>query len=76
MEGYRLCTSTHSSALKWSVKDPLPFLPVVTNAPWQIIDKKKKKEVETVTAVEVQNLQTFSLGLLQLMAVCQEKAKI
>jgi hypothetical protein len=43
---------THPS-LKWSVKDPLPFLPVVTNAPWQIIDKKKMKEVETVTAVEV-----------------------
>src|SRR5882762_1270740 len=32
-------------ALRWSVKEPLPFLPVVTDAPWQIIDKKKKKEV-------------------------------
>jgi len=31
----------------------MPFLPVVTDAPWQIIDKKKKKEVETETAVEV-----------------------
>jgi hypothetical protein len=40
-------------ALKWSVKDPLSFLPVVTNAPWQIIDKKKKKEVKTETAVKV-----------------------
>ena len=40
-------------ALKWSIKDPMPFLPVVTDAPWQIIDKKKKKEVETETAVEV-----------------------
>jgi len=41
---------THS-ALKWSVKDPLPsFLSVVNDAPWQIIDKKKKKEVEFETA--------------------------
>ena len=29
-------------ALKWSVKDPMPLLSVVTDAPWQIIDKKKK----------------------------------
>src|ERR1700734_1386815 len=39
-------------ALQWSVTDPLPLLPVVTDAPWQIIDKKKKKEVDTKTAVE------------------------
>jgi hypothetical protein len=39
-------------ALKWSVTDPLPLLPVVTDAPWQIIDKKKKKEVDTETEVE------------------------
>src|SRR6267154_3540018 len=31
----------------------MSFLPVVTDAPWQIIDKKKKKEVETETVVEV-----------------------
>ena len=36
-------------ALQWSVKDPLPLLSVVTDAPWQIIDKKKKKEVEIET---------------------------
>ena len=39
-------------ALQWSVTDPLPLLPVVTDAPWQIIDKKNKKEVDTKTAVE------------------------
>jgi hypothetical protein len=33
-------------ALNWSVKDPMPLLSVVTDAPWQIIDKKKKKEVK------------------------------
>jgi len=38
--------------LQWSVIDPLPLLAVVTDAPWQIIDKKKKKEVDTKTAVE------------------------
>ena len=31
--------------LKLSVRDPMPLLSVVTDAPWQIIDKKKKKEV-------------------------------
>ena len=35
---------THPT-LKWSDKDPMLLLPVVTDAPWQIIDKKKKKEV-------------------------------
>jgi hypothetical protein len=44
---------THS-ALKWSVKDPLPILSVVTDAPWQIIDKKKKKEVN----IETTNIQS------------------
>jgi len=39
-------------ALKWSVTDPLPLLPVVTDAPWQIIDKKKKKYDDSETAVE------------------------
>jgi hypothetical protein len=37
-------------ALTWSVKDPMPLLSVVTDAPWQIIDKKKKKEVKIETA--------------------------
>ena len=36
-------------ALKWSVKDPMPLLSVVTDAPWQIIDKKTKKEVNIET---------------------------
>ena len=36
-------------ALKWSVQDPLPLLSVVTDAPWQIIDKKKKQEGEIKT---------------------------
>jgi len=39
---------THT-ALKWSVKDPMPLLSVVTDAPWQIIDKKNKKEVNIET---------------------------
>ena len=37
-------------ALTWSVQDPMPLLSVVTDAPWQIIDKKKKKEVKIETA--------------------------
>jgi hypothetical protein len=37
-------------ALTWSVKDPMPLLSVVTDAPWQIIDKKKKREVKIENA--------------------------
>ena len=44
MEGYRRCASTNSSCIEMSVKDPLSLLSVVTDAPWQIIDKTKKKE--------------------------------
>src|ERR1700683_2310662 len=33
-------------ALTWSAKDPLPLLSVVTDAPWQMISKDKKKVVE------------------------------
>jgi hypothetical protein len=40
--------------LKWSVKDPMPILPVVTDAPWQIIDRKKKKE----NKIETTNIQS------------------
>ena len=40
-------------ACKWSVEDTLPLLPVVTDAPWQIIDKKKKKDIGNETADEV-----------------------
>src|SRR6202050_2323218 len=36
-------------ALKWSDKDPMALLSVVTDAPWQIIDKKTKKEVKIET---------------------------
>ena len=33
-------------ALKWSVKDPMLLLSVVADAPWQLIDKKKREEVK------------------------------
>ena len=36
-------------ALKWSIKDPMSLLSVVTDAPWQIIEKKKEKEVKIET---------------------------
>jgi hypothetical protein len=44
---------THS-ALKWSVKDPLPLLPVVTDAPWQIIDKVEAKEKKKLKNIGVE----------------------
>jgi hypothetical protein len=34
-------------ALKWWIKNPMPLLSVVT--PWQIIEKKKEKEVKIET---------------------------
>ena len=37
-------------ALTWSVKDPMPLLSVVTDAPWQIIDMKEKRGVKIETA--------------------------
>jgi hypothetical protein len=43
-------------ALKWSIKDPMPLLSVVTDAPWQIIGKKNKKEVNIETT---SNLSEF-----------------
>ena len=42
-------------ALQWSVTDPLPLLPVVTDAPWQIIDKKKKKKEDKIEASSIQS---------------------
>jgi hypothetical protein len=41
-------------ALQWSVKEPLPLLPAVTDASWQIIDKKKKKDAKSEPATEVE----------------------
>ena len=42
-------------ALKWSINDPMPLLPVVTDAPWQIIDKKKKKKEDKIEAPSIQS---------------------
>jgi hypothetical protein len=53
---------THPTS-KWSDKYPLSFLPVVTDAPWQIIDRKMKKEVETETTVEVKDTK-IQLGFI------------
>jgi hypothetical protein len=50
-------------ALKWSVQDPLPLLSVVTDAPWQIIIRKRSKRLRL-------RLQKLSLDLLQLNEVC------
>ena len=42
-------------ALTWSVKDPMPLLSVVTDAPWQIIDKKKKKKEVKIETTSIQS---------------------
>jgi hypothetical protein len=41
-------------ALKWFGKDPMPLPSVVTDAPWQIIDKKTKKE-DKIEAKSIQS---------------------
>ena len=58
-------------ALKWSAKDPLPLLPVVTDAPWQIIEKKqanKKKKRQEILRLKIMP-QKLNLDLLQLKEV-------
>jgi len=45
--------STHK-ALKWSAKDPLPLLSVVTDAPWQMISKDKNNKVVKDDSEKVQ----------------------
>ena len=47
-------------ALKWSAKDPLPLLPVVTDASWQIIEKKGKQKKENKLKAEVETLDLQS----------------
>jgi hypothetical protein len=50
-------------ALKWSVKDPMLLLSVVTDAPWRIIDKKKKKE-EKSEATSIQSGFVAAKGIV------------
>jgi len=52
MEGYRLVPSTYSSsALTWSVKDPMPLLSVVTDAhPGKSLTRKRRKQSRLRTA--------------------------
>ena len=38
-------------ALKWSNKDPFNILPVITDSPWQLIDKSKNKNTSNSTPV-------------------------
>jgi hypothetical protein len=57
-EGTNYVPDLTHPALKMSSKNPLPLLPVVTDAPWQIIEKKlakKKKTGDLDDAPEVQS---------------------
>jgi hypothetical protein len=64
-------------ALKWSVKEPFPLLPVVTDATWQIIEsKKKQKAKDAVTEVENTNIQSVFVaakGSVPVMASKKQK---
>ena len=53
-------------ALKWPAKDPLPLLPVVTDAPWQIIEKKlaNKKKKQTGDIEDEDDAPEVQSGLL------------
>ena len=42
-------------------KDPMALLSVVTDAPWQIIDKKKKKE-DKIEATSIQSVFVAAKG--------------
>jgi hypothetical protein len=58
-------------ALKWSVKEPMPLLSVVTDAPWKITDKKKKKEVK----IETTTIQSGFVAAEGSMPVNSEKKR-
>jgi hypothetical protein len=58
-------------ALTWSVKDPMPLLSVVTDAPWQIIDKKKKREVK----IEITSIQSGFVAAKGSVPVKSEKKR-
>src|SRR5258708_34722825 len=45
-------------ALKWTDKDPLSLLPVVTDAAWQIIEKGKKSKKKSELDVEQPSVQS------------------
>ena len=58
-------------ALKWSAKDPLPLLPVVTDAPWKIIERNRqirKRRRQEILRLEMMT-QKLNLDLLQLKEV-------
>jgi len=70
LEGHNYVPELTHPALKWSAKDPLPLLSVVTDAPWQIIEKKQanKKKQRQMLRLQMM-LQKFNLDLLQLKEV-------
>jgi hypothetical protein len=64
-------------ALKWSAKDPLPLLPVVTDASWQIIEKKgkQKKENKLKSEIETPDLQSGFIAAKGSVPVKSSKRK-
>ena len=60
-------------ALKWSGKDPMALLSVVTDAPWQMIDKKKKKE-DKIEATSIQSVFVTAKGIVS--AKSEKKRKL
>ena len=49
--------------LRWSAHDPMNLLPIITDSPWQIIDKSKKNyesfDLSKTQSLSAQNLVTI-----------------
>ena len=56
--------------LRWSFKDPLPFLFVATDALWQMISKDKKKKVVEDDSEETQTSFVPAKGSIPVMGTC------
>ena len=68
-------------------QDPMPLLSVVTDVPWQIINKKKEKEVKIETtsiqsgfvaakgSVPVKSEQMWKLEEAEILSTCVKKTK-
>jgi len=65
---YRVCASIHSPSFAMVCQEPLPFLPVVTDAPWQSWTRKKRKVPGSKTAAEVETTN-IQLGFVAAKAV-------
>jgi hypothetical protein len=40
--------------LKWTLKDPMDLLPIISDSPWQVINTKINNKSQTVTQLKIE----------------------